>query len=192
MGDGTNASLSSPAAFSFLVPAYCHKYGVDPDEMGSVLNRIAWKNHQNGAVNPGPVPKGSLAREDRRLAPGGRPTRGVRLQRGQRRGGGGADSRAEDAHKYTDSPLYVKGLSLVAGPAAGAIDPEYDYTTFEEVVRSAADAYQQAGVTDPRSQLAMAEVHDCFTPTELVLRRGSGLRRAGYGVERGHGRDLRP
>jgi len=52
VGDGTNAALSSPAAFSFLVPAYCHKYGVDPDEMSSVLNRIAWKNHRNGAVNP--------------------------------------------------------------------------------------------------------------------------------------------
>ena len=34
---------------------------------------------------------------------------------------------------------------------------------------AAADAYQQAGVTDPRAQIAMAEVHDCFTPTELVL-----------------------
>ena len=30
-------------------------------------------------------------------------------------------------------------------------------------------AYQQAGVTDPRNEIAMAEVHDCFTPTELVL-----------------------
>ena len=36
--------------------------------------------------------------------------------------------RAEDAHKYTDKPLYVKALSFVAGPAAGPIDPTYDYT----------------------------------------------------------------
>src|SRR6202034_3365520 len=49
-----------------------------------------------------------------------------------------------DAHKYCDNPLYVKALSFVAGPAAGPIDPGYDYTTFEEVVRSAADAYAQA------------------------------------------------
>ena len=27
--------------------------------------------------------------------------------------------RAEDAHKYTDKPIYVKGLSFVAGPATG-------------------------------------------------------------------------
>src|SRR5437764_477734 len=88
--------------------------------------------------------------------------------------------RAEDAEKYTDKPLYVKALSFAAGPGSGPIDPDYDYTTFEEVVRSSQDAYQQAGVTDPRSQIAMAEVHDCFTPTELVLMEDLGF------SERGH------
>jgi acetyl-CoA C-acetyltransferase len=87
--------------------------------------------------------------------------------------------RAEDAHRYTDKPIYVKGLSFVAGPAAGVIDPEYDYTTFTEVVRAAEDAYQQAGVEDPRAQLAMAEVHDCFTPTELVLYEDLGFAERG-------------
>ncbi len=33
-----------------------------------------------------------------------------------------------------------------------------------EVVRSAQDAYDQAGITDPRTQISLAEVHDCFTP----------------------------
>ena len=89
--------------------------------------------------------------------------------------------RAEDAHRYTDHPLYVKALSFVAGPGGGPIDPDYDYTTFPEVVRSAADAYQQAGITDPRASLAMAEVHDCFTPTELVLMEDLGFSERGLG-----------
>ncbi len=87
--------------------------------------------------------------------------------------------RTEDAHRYSDAPLYVKGLSFVAGPAAGIIDPDYDYTSFEEVVRAGQDAYQQAGVTDPRAELAMAEVHDCFTPTELVLMEDLGFAERG-------------
>jgi acetyl-CoA C-acetyltransferase len=37
------------------------------------------------------------------------------------------------------------------------------------VVRSARDAYRQAGIDDPRTALSLAEVHDCFTPTEIVL-----------------------
>ena len=89
--------------------------------------------------------------------------------------------RAEDAHKYTDNPLFVKALSFVAGPAAGPIDPTYDYTTFREVVRSAEDAYHQAGITNPRAELAMAEVHDCFTPTELVLMEDLGFAERGMG-----------
>jgi acetyl-CoA C-acetyltransferase len=89
--------------------------------------------------------------------------------------------RAEDAHRYTDKPLYVKGLSFVSGMGSGSIDPGYDYTTFPEVVTSAADAYAQAGVTDPRAQLAMAEVHDCFTPTELVLMEDLGFAERGFG-----------
>jgi acetyl-CoA C-acetyltransferase len=87
--------------------------------------------------------------------------------------------RAEDAHRYTDRPLYVKALSLVAGTGSGVIDPEYDFTHFPEVESAATDAYQQAGVTDPRRQLAMAEVHDCFTPTELVLMEDLGFAERG-------------
>ena len=176
VGDGTNAALSSPAAFSFLVPAYCHKYGVDPEEMGSVLNRIAWKNHQNGAVNPRAQFKKAVSLEKIAASPRVAGQLGVFDCSGVSDGAAAAlVCRAEDAHRYTDSPLLVKGLSLVAGPGAGAIDPDYDYTTFEEVTRSAADAYSQAGIDDPRTQLAMAEVHDCFTPTELVLMEDLGF-----------------
>jgi acetyl-CoA C-acetyltransferase len=180
VGDGTNAALTSPAAFSFLVPAYCHKYGVDPDEMGAVLNRIAWKNHRNGAVNERAQYQKEVPLEKIASAPRVAGQLGVFDCSGVSDGSAAAVlCRAEDAHRYTDTPLYVKGLAMVAGPAAGAIDPEYDYTSFEEVVRSAADAYAQAGVTDPRSQLAMAEVHDCFTPTELVLMEDLGFAERG-------------
>ena len=83
--------------------------------------------------------------------------------------------RAEDAHRYTDKPLYIKALSFAAGSGSGLIDPGYDYTHFPECEAAAADAYAQAGITDPRRQLAMAEVHDCFTPTELVLMEDLGF-----------------
>ena len=43
------------------------------------------------------------------------------------------------------------------------------------MVRSAQDAYAQAGVTDPRGEFSFAEVHDCFTPTEIVLMEDLGF-----------------
>jgi acetyl-CoA C-acetyltransferase len=89
--------------------------------------------------------------------------------------------RATDAHRYTNKPLLIKALSLVAGNGKGLPDPTYDYTTFPEIVRCAQDAYAHAGITDPRRQLAMAEVHDCFTPTELVLTEDLGFAERGTG-----------
>ena len=46
-------------------------------------------------------------------------------------------------------------------------------------MQAATDAYAQAGITDPRTELAMAEVHDCFTPTELVLMEDLGFSERG-------------
>src|SRR4029078_13447257 len=50
--DGMSTSLTAPAMFSLLAPAYREKFGVSEEEMKDVLTRIAWKNHYNGARNP--------------------------------------------------------------------------------------------------------------------------------------------
>jgi acetyl-CoA C-acetyltransferase len=176
VGDGTDPALTAPASFSFLSPAYAHKYHVEDSVMKEVQTRIAWKNHYNGARNPRAQFQKEVSTETIANAPLVAGNLGVFDCSGVSDGSAAAIiCRAEDAHRYTDSPLYVKALSFVAGPGAGPMDPDYDYTTFPEVVRSAVDAYQQAGVNDPRAELAMAEVHDCFTPTELVLMEDLGF-----------------
>ena len=175
-GDGTQASLTAPATFSLLAPAYGKKYGVDDATLKEVMTRIAWKNHKNGALNPRAQFRKEVAKEVIACSPLVAGALGIFDCSGVSDGSAAAVIvRAEDAHRYTDKPLYVKALSFIAGPAAGPIDPDYDYTTFPEVVASAEDAYHQAGLRDPRAELAMAEVHDCFTPTELVLMEDLGF-----------------
>jgi acetyl-CoA C-acetyltransferase len=180
--DGTLPTLTAPASFSLLAPAYANKYGVDEEEMKDVLTRIAWKNHRNGALNPRAQFRKEVAKDTIACSPLVAGPLGIFDCSGVSDGSAAAIVvRAEDAYKYTDKPLFVKALSFVAGPAAGPIDPSYDYTSFREVVRSAEDAYQQAGITNPRAELAMAEVHDCFTPTELVLMEDLGFAERGMG-----------
>jgi acetyl-CoA C-acetyltransferase len=180
--DGTLSQLTAPAMFSLLAPAYAEKYGVDEAEMKDVLTRIAWKNHYNGARNPRAQFRKEVGKDVICNAPLIAGQLGIFDCSGVSDGSAAAIiCRAEDAHKYTDKPLYVKALSFTAGPAAGPIDPDYDYTTFHEVSACAADAYKQAGVTDPRAEIAMAEVHDCFTPTELVLMEDLGFAERGIG-----------
>jgi acetyl-CoA C-acetyltransferase len=181
-GDGTTASMTAPAMFSLLAPAYAKKYGVDDAELKDVMARIAWKNHYNGARNPRAQFRKEVSKEAICASPLVAGALGIFDCSGVSDGAAAAIIvRAEDAHRYTDKPIYVKGLAFAAGPAEGPMSPEYDYTTFTEVVRSAQDAYAQAGITNPRAELAMAEVHDCFTPTELVLMEDLGFAERGFG-----------
>jgi acetyl-CoA C-acetyltransferase len=174
--DGTNRTLTAAAMFSMVAPAYARRYGVDRDELRRVLARIASKNHHNGARNERAQFRREMSVEAICAMPAVAGDLSVFDCAGVADGAAAAIVvRAEEAHRYTDSPLYVKALSFVAGNGSGLTDPAYDYTTFPEVAACAADAYAQAGVSDPRAAIAMAEVHDCFTPTELVLMEDLGF-----------------
>jgi acetyl-CoA C-acetyltransferase len=178
--DGTGRTLTAAAMFSMVVPAYAQKYGVAPEDLRGVLARIASKNHANGARNRRAQFQREVSAERVCAMPPVAGDLSVFDCSGVADGAAAAIvCRTEDAHNYTDDPLYVKGLSLVAGNGRGVTDPNYDYTTFPEIVACAQDAYRQAGVTDPRRELAMAEVHDCFTPTELVLMEDLGFAERG-------------
>lgn len=168
--DGTLPNMTAPASFSLLAPAYFKKYGLDPVKGKEVLARIAWKNHRNGAKNPRAQFRKEVPMEAILSSPKVAEPLGVMDCSGVADGSAAAIVvRAEDALKYTKTPIYIKALSFVAGPGEGPLAQDYDFTTFREVVASAKDAYKQAGITDPRKEISMAEVHDCFTPTELVL-----------------------
>jgi acetyl-CoA C-acetyltransferase len=174
--DGTNRTVTAAAMYSMIVPAYAKRYGIEVDQVKQVLAMIASKNHANGARNP----RAQFRREMSVEKLLGMPRIAGELSifdcAGVADGAAAAVIvRAEDAYRYTKTPIFLKGLSFVVGDGSGVSDPEYDYTTFPEVVKSAKEAYSQAGITDPRSQLAMAEVHDCFTPTELILMEDLGF-----------------
>jgi acetyl-CoA C-acetyltransferase len=174
--DGTNRTLTAAAMFSMVAPAYAQRYGVDPDELRQALARIASKNHHNGARNPKAQFRREMSVEQICAMPAVAGGLSVFDCAGVADGAAAAIvCRAEDAHRYVADPLLIKALSFVAGNGSGLTDPSYDYTTFPEIVRCAEDAYAQAGITDPRAELAMAEVHDCFTPTELVLMEDLGF-----------------
>ncbi len=180
--DGTASDLTAPALFSLLAPAYEKKYGVDPADLKEVLTRIAWKNHHNGALNPRAQFRREVDKATIACSPIIAGQLGIFDCSGVSDGSAAAVVvRAEDAYRFTDKPIFVKALSFVAGPATGTADPSYDYTTFPEVERAGRNAYREAGIDDPRAELAMAEVHDCFTPTELVIYEDLGFAERGQG-----------
>ena len=182
-GDGTAVPITAPASFSFIPGAYAQKHGVTPERFKDAMTRVAWKNHFNGARNPRAQFRSEVSIDVIRKSPLIAGGLGVYDCSGVSDGAAAAILvRSEDAYRYTEMPLYLKALSFIAGPATGNMTSDYDYTTFPEVVRAADDAYRQASIDDPRAELALAEVHDCFTPTEIVLMEDLGFSDRGAAV----------
>ena len=71
--------------------------------------------------------------------------------------------------------ILVKGLGLANGADQAKLTREYDWIHFGEAVAAAQQAYKEADITNPREQVDMAEVHDCFTSTELITMEDLGL-----------------
>ena len=174
--DGTQRTLTAAGMFSLVAPAYADKYGIDPNELRRTLARIASKNHSNGAKNERAQFRREMSVDSICAMPAVAGMLSVFDCAGVADGAAAAIVvRAADAYKYTDKPIFVKALAMVAGNGSGLADPDFDYTHFDECEAAGKDAYAQAGITNPRTELAMAEVHDCFTPTELVLMEDLGF-----------------
>lgn len=178
--DGTAPNITAPASFSFLAPAYFNKYGLDPKQGKEVLSRIAWKNHRNGSLNPKAQYRTEVSMEQIKNSPMVASPLGIMDCSGVADGAAAAVIvRTEDAHKYRKDPMYVKALSIAAGPGDGRIRQDFDFTSIRENIASSTAAYKEAGIKNPREEIDMAEVHDCFTPTELVIYEDLGFSERG-------------
>ena len=49
------------------------------------------------------------------------------------------------------------------------MNPEYEFDHVEETRRGGAKAYAEAGIKNAREEISIAEVHDCFSITELTI-----------------------
>ena len=88
--------------------------------------------------------------------------------------------RAEDAHRYTDKPLYIKALSFVAGNGSGNADPDYDYTTFPEIAAGRPRRVRAGRHHRPaRRSSRWPRCTTASRPTELVLMEDLGFAERG-------------
>ena len=190
--DGTNRTLAAAAMFAMCAPAYGKKYGVSDEQMREVLARISWKNHQNGARNERAQFRKEVSMDTICNAPLMAGSLGVFDCSGVADGSAAAIIvRAEDAEKYTDTPLYIKGLQMISGDAIGNSDPDYDYTHFPEIEQAGKDAYAQAGVTTTLTDRDGRGARLLHARRAADLR-GPRLRRARHRLEGGAERHLRP
>jgi acetyl-CoA C-acetyltransferase len=179
--DNTTINISPPGVYSMLPDAYIRQYGVSRENIRKALTHISWKSHGNGALNPNRAQFTTpVSKEKINSAPRIAGDLSVFDCSGVADGAAAAIIvRAEDALAFTPQPMYLKGASLYMGMSDGVSTAGRVHASFPEVVACAAEAYRQAGITNPREQVSMAEVHDCFTPTELILVEDLGFSKRG-------------
>jgi acetyl-CoA C-acetyltransferase len=83
---------------------------------------------------------------------------------------------------HKDDFVMVKANALAVTTAQPMHDPGFDYLGFPATRAAARQAYEEAGITDPAGQISLAEVHDCFTITELLTYEDLGLCEPGAGA----------
>jgi len=181
---GTELELSPPGIFALLASGYFHKYKLDPEEGKRLLAEIAVKNHHNGSLNPKAHYQNELTVENVLKAPIVATPLGVLDCCGVSDGAAAAIvTRADMAKNFRDDPIYIKSMAISAGPGRDPISQDYDFAHVEENVRASKLAYTEAGVKDPRSEISMAEVHDCFTIHEMSIYEDLGWSKKGRAKE---------
>lgn len=165
MMDGVRDLPKTPAGwFSLCAATYFEKYGASRDD----LAKIAIKNHHNGTLAPNSFLKREITLEDYRKARLISWPFGLYDCAAQTDGAAAAILvRADLARSFRPDPVTVKAVTVQAGPNPQK-DPSNDFLSWKPTGWAAADAYAQAGIADPRADIGVAQVHDCFSLTELL------------------------
>jgi len=181
---GTEMELSPPAMFAQLALRYFHYYQLKPEEGKRLLAEIAVKNHRNGSLNPKAHFQMEVTLEQVLNAPIIAWPLGVLDCCGVSDGAAAAIlTRADMAREFRDDPIYIKSLAISVGPRLDLMTQDYDFIHIEENVRASQMAYAEAGIKNPRSELSICEVHDCFTIHEMVIYEDLGLSKRGRAKE---------
>ena len=163
--------------FSLCASTYFAKYGAGRED----LAKIAVKNHHNGTLAPNSFLKREITVEDALNARMISWPFGLYDCAAQTDGAAAAVITRADLAKKGDRIL-VKGVTVVAGPNPQK-DPGNDFLSWKPTGWAATDVYEQAGITDPMKDVDVAQVHDCFSLTELLTYEDLGFIEKGSAKE---------
>ncbi len=165
--------------FSLAAATYFDKFGAGRED----LAKIAIKNHANGCLAPKSFLKRQITEEDYFKARIISWPFGLYDSAAQTDGAAAAVlTRADLARSRRDDPVLVKGVTVRSGPNPQK-DPGHDFLSWKPTVWARDDVYEMAGITDPRREIGIAQVHDCFSLTELLTYEDLGFCEKGSAKE---------
>ncbi|UCD08361.1 MAG: hypothetical protein JSU79_08365 [Dehalococcoidales bacterium] len=163
-------------AFAQMANRYMVEYDLTYEQMKGALTKIAVKNHYNGSLNPKAHFQQPITEEQAMNAPMMSWPLGLYDCCGVSDGCAAAIvTTPEIAKTFRDDYTLVKGVGLAVGARQGWMRQDVDLVHMEPTVQAGRQAYEQAGIKDPYNEIDFAEVHDCFSITELVIMEDLGF-----------------
>ena len=161
---------SAPAGFAQLADGYRTRHGISRSDLKQALARVSWKSHQNGVLSPKAHLRKAVSMEQILGAPMIADPLGLFDCCGVSDGAACAIvTTPEIARSWGHKDLVtVKSLQLSISSGIESTTNTWDGSHVRNTRKAATRAYAEAGVSDPRRQLSLMEVHDCFSITELV------------------------
>lgn len=161
---------SAPGNFAQLASAYRAKHGVSKEDLKRAIAHVSVKSHANGAKNPKAHLQKAVSEETVLNAPMIAEPLGLFDCCGVSDGAAAAIvTTPEIARSLGKHDLVtVKALQLSVSNGYESQFNAWDGSYFHTARIAAKKAYREAGIEDPRKQISMMEVHDCFSVTELV------------------------
>jgi acetyl-CoA C-acetyltransferase len=165
----TFPNQTAPGAFAMLATRYFDKYQLDRDAGRKALAAISVNSHRNAVLNPKAHLRKEITVEQVLKAPMVAEPLGLFDCCGVSDGAACAIvTTPEIAKKLRPDPIYVKALQVAMSSGEEQAFGAWQGTSIETTTRAGVRAYAEAGIKNPREELSMIELHDCFSITELV------------------------
>lgn len=177
---GVRGLPMTPAGwFALCAARYFETYGASRED----LAKIAVKNHHNGTLAPKSMIKKEITVQDVLQAPIISWPFGLYDCCAQSDGAAVAIlTRRDLAKSFRDDYVLIRAISIALGPNPQS-DPSFDFLRWKPTIYAAQDAYRQAGIANPAKEIHVAQVHDCFTLTELLTYEDLGFAEKGSAKE---------
>jgi len=161
---------STPAGFAQLAAGYRSKYGFSKEELKRAIAHVSWKSHQNGALSPKAHFRKAVDMDTIIHAPMVADPLGLFDCSGVSDGAAAAIVTTPEIARALGHRDFVtiKAIQLAIGSGVETSTTQWDGSYVRTTRAAVARAYAEAGITRPREQLDLMEVHDCFSITELV------------------------
>lgn len=176
---------SAPAGFAQLAAGYRAKYGTSKEDLKRAIGHVSWKSHQNGVKSPKAHLRKAVDMDKILNAPMIAEPLGLFDCCGVSDGAAAAIVTTPEIAEALGKKdkVTIKAIQLSISSGVESTTDQWDGSYVRNTRNAAARAYKEAGIDNPREQLSLMEVHDCFSITELVTMEDLGVSEDGHAVK---------